>query len=114
MWRVIVTFVVVVLIIYLSYLASKYIGKGLSRSSSSTYMRLVDQITLGQDRHAAIVQVGSKFLLIGVTAGQIQVLTELTEEELLPLGPGPEDDEKMPLDFRAIMEKLGNMGNKRR
>ena len=50
MWRVIATFVAVIVIIYLSYLASKYIGKGLGRSGSSRYMRLIDQITLGQDR----------------------------------------------------------------
>ena len=65
MWRVIATFLVVVLIIYGSYLASKYIGKGLSKSSSSMYMRLIDQITMGQDRHIAIVQVGNKFFLVG-------------------------------------------------
>ena len=47
MWRVIATFVAVIVIIYLSYLASKYIGKGLGRSGSSRYMRLIDQITLG-------------------------------------------------------------------
>ena len=55
MWRVIATFFAVIAIIYLSYLASKYIGKGLGRTGSSRYMRLIDQITLGQDRHIAIM-----------------------------------------------------------
>ena len=41
MLRVIGTFIVAALIIYASYLASKYIGKGLGRGVSSRYMRLI-------------------------------------------------------------------------
>ena len=44
MLRVIGTFIVAALIIYASYLASKYIGKGLGRGVGSRYMRLIDQI----------------------------------------------------------------------
>ena len=85
MWRVIATFIAVALIIYLSYVASKYIGGSLKRSSSSRYMRLLDQVTLGQDRHIAIVQVGAKYMLVGVTAGQVSFLSELRDEELISL-----------------------------
>ena len=46
MWSAIATLIIVVLIIYGSYIASKYIGKGLAKNSSSRYMRLIDQITL--------------------------------------------------------------------
>ena len=77
MLRVIGTFIAAALIIYASYLASKYIGKGLGRGTGSRYMRLIDQITLGQDRHMAIVQIGGKYLLVGVTSGQINVLSEV-------------------------------------
>lgn len=114
MWRVIATFFVVLLIIYGSYLASKYIGKGLSKSSSSMYMRLIDQITMGQDRHIAIVQVSDKFFLVGITAGQIRVLSELQDEELFPIGPDENEGGQAALDFKAMMEKLSDLGKKRR
>lgn len=58
MWRIFATFVIVACIIYLSYLASKYVGRGMSKGSNSRYMRLIDQLSLGQDRHIAVVQVG--------------------------------------------------------
>lgn len=112
MWRVIVTFIVVILIIYGSYIASKYIGKGLSKSSSSRYMRLIDQITLGQDRHIAIIQVSGKYLLVGITAGQIGVLSELEDDELFPLAPDETDSGAKSLDFKAVMEKLSDMGKR--
>lgn len=112
MWRVIVTFIVVILIIYGSYIASKYIGKGLSKSSSSRYMRLIDQITLGQDRHIAIIQVSGKYLLVGITAGQIRVLSELEEDELFPLTSDAAGSEAKSLDFKSVMEKLSDMGKR--
>ena len=112
MWRVIATFVAVAVIIYLSYLASKYIGKGMSRAGSSQYMRLIDQITLGQDRHMAIVQVGGKYLLVGVTSGQVNVLSEIQDDNLFPLEPDTVDiGEKIP-DFKAMMEKFGGLGKR--
>lgn len=112
MWRVIATFIAVALIIYLSYIASKYIGSGLKRSSSSRYMRLLDQVTLGQDRHVAILQVGAKYLLVGVTAGQISFLSELQDEELLPLPAEETDVEIKTPDFKAMLEKLSDLGKR--
>lgn len=114
MWNVIATFFVVLLIIYGSYLVSKYIGKGLSKSSSSRYMRLIDQITMGQDRHIAIIQVSGRYLLVGITAGQIHVLSELQDEELFPLAPDEDEGGTNALDFKTMMEKLGDLGKKRR
>ena len=114
MWSVIFTFIAVVLIIYLSYLVSKYIGTGLNKSGSSRYMRLVDQITMGQDRHIAIIQVSNKFFLVGITAGQISVLSELQDEELLPLAPDISEVGANALDFKAMMDKFSDLGKKRR
>lgn len=114
MWRAIATLILVILIIYGSYLASKYLGKGLSKNSSSLYMRLIDQITMGQDRHIAIVQISGKYLLIGVTAGQISVLSELQDDELFPLAPEDTGTGIGNADFKTIMEKLSDLGRKRR
>lgn len=112
MLRVIGTFIAAALIIYASYLASKYIGKGLGKGTGSKYMRLIDQITLGQDRHIAIVQVGGKYLLIGVTSGQVNVLTDIQDEELFPLEPDIEESKEKIPDFKAMMERFGDLGKR--
>lgn len=114
MWRVIATFIIVAFIIYLSYLASKYLGKGMGRSGASRYMRMIDQLALGQDRHIAVIQVGGKYLLVGVTAGQISILSEVEDEELFPLAPEEEGEGAEPLDFRKMLGKLNDLGKKRR
>lgn len=112
MLRVIGTFIAVILIIYLSYIASKYIGRGLGKSSSSRYMRLIDQVTLGQDRHIAIIQVSQKYMLVGVTANQICFLSELKDDELFPLSPSETEDGMKTQDFKAILEKLNGFGKR--
>ena len=112
MWRVIATFIIVTFIIYLSYLASKYLSKGMGRSGSSRYMRMIDQLTLGQDRHIAVIQVGGKYLLVGVTAGQISILSEVEDEELFPLAPDEESGGSQPPDFKKILGKLNDLGKR--
>lgn len=114
MFRVVITFVAAVLIIYLSYVCSKYVGKNMNQSTASRYMSLKDQITVGQDRHIAIVQVGTKYLMVGITAGQINVLSELQEDELVPLSVPEDEAGAGKPDFKEIMEKFGNLRNKGR
>ncbi len=114
MWSMFATVVVVAFIIYLSYLASKYLGRGITKGSSSRYMRLIDQIALGQERYIAIVQVSGKYLLVGITAGQVNILSELEDEELFPLTPEDEDGAVRTPDFRGIMDRLTGPGRKRR
>ena len=95
-----------------SYLASKYLGRGMSKGSNSRYMRLIDQLTLGQDRHIAVIQVGGKYLLVGVTAGQISILSEVKDEELFPLAPEDEGGGSQPMDFRKMLGKLNDLGKR--
>lgn len=114
MLRIIFTFLAAILIIYLSYLASRYIGKGMGKLQNSRYMRLIDQITVGQDRHIAVLQVGDRYLLVGITAGQINILSEIQEEELLPLSPVSEENGKKIPDFKSFVDKLSDTAKKRR
>ncbi len=112
MWRVIATFIIVAFILYLSYLASKYIGKGMSRGGNSRYMRVIDQLMLGQDRHIAVIQVGGKYLLVGVTAGQISILSEVKDEELFPLAPEGEGGGAEVPSFGKMLGKLNDLGKR--
>ena len=65
MLSIIFTFIAAIVIIYLSYLASKYIGKGMGKLQNSRYMRLIDQIAVGQERHIAVLQVGEQISSCG-------------------------------------------------
>ncbi len=114
MWRVIITFIFAALIIYFSYVCTKYIGKGMNKRSLSSYMRVVDQIMIGQDRYIAIVQVGERYLLVGITAGQINLLSELQEKDLLMLSSNTDGTQVNAKSFKEMIEKMGNFRKKGR
>ena len=44
-------------------------------------MRLLDQLTMGADLRLVLVQVGTRYLLLGLSSNGITQLAELTAEE---------------------------------
>lgn len=101
------TLAVVVLILYLAYVVTKYIGRGVGAGARSGCMRVRDQIPLGRDRAAAIVQIGTRFFLVGITGSQISMLAELEEDELIPFQDTNTIQGKPYPDFREMIDKLG-------
>ena len=101
------TLCIVVLIIYLSYVAARLVAKGSARSGHSQYMRIVDQMPVGQGRSVSVIQVGDRYFLLGIAEKEIGMLAELEEEGLIPLqieGSGPQAP---AADFKDLMDRLG-------
>lgn len=106
------TLIVIIAVIYLSYIFSKFIGKrGFGSGNRSGYMRVLDRITLGKDSALAIVQVGEKHYLVGISSTGISVLSELDKEDLRTWKGNSETKSEFPQDFKAIMEKMKNLKN---
>lgn len=100
------TLCLVVLILYLSYVAAKFIGKSSIRGGRSRYMRMIDQMPVGQGRAVSVVQAGDRYFLIGISEKQISMLAELEEEGLVPLEmEEPVSQAGIP-DFKEIMRRL--------
>lgn len=104
----------VVLILYLSYKCSRFIavrGSGFA-GASANMMRLLSRLPLGQDKQIVLVEVGGRYLLIGVSAAGIQMLAELTEEQAGRYDTKSEITPKAP-DFREILrEGFSSLGKK--
>ena len=100
------TLCIVIVIIYLSYVAAKFVGKSPIRGGRSQYMRMIDQMPLGQSRAVSVVQVGDRYFLIGIAEKQINILAELEEEGLVPLKiEEPMNQAAIP-DFKELMRRL--------
>lgn len=105
------TLLAVILILYLAFVCTRYIGKTGKIKGSSRYIRLVDQIAVGQDRTIAVIQTGASYLLLGITSSKITVLKELDAEELKEIGNNPAEDMQFP-DFKTMMDKIGKRKRK--
>lgn len=79
-------FICVILVMGLAYFFTKHvIGNhvpvtfgGMRRSM----MHVIAQITLGRDRHVILIQVGDRYYLLGSTANEINLLSEIPAEEV--------------------------------
>lgn len=81
--------ILTVLILYLSYLFTRSLGKGIGMKRGGTCMQMLDRLPLGQDKAVAVVRTGSHYYLIGIASSQITLLAELSEEDIQKEVPAP-------------------------
>ena len=79
----IIALIAVGVILYLSYLFSRYLAVGAARINKSKYIKIVDRTVLGQDRMLLITQIGDKYYLIGSSSQTINILTEIDEKDII-------------------------------
>lgn len=108
-------------VLVLAYFVTRYLGGhglrlpgGASRGGN---MRLVDQLPLSREQKLALVQVGERWLLLGVSPNATNLLAELTAEEAAlwqeEAQTGGEGAAKPLPSFRdAFLEAVKNKGKK--
>lgn len=93
-------------VIYLSYIFSKYVAAGAGRMNGAKYMRIVDRMVLGQDKMMMIVQIGDGYYLTGVTAQNVQLIKELSGEDLIELeAVTPSMPMQQVTSFKSALQK---------
>lgn len=95
----------VVAIIVLAYLFTRYVaGRGSlgGISGGNGRFKVLARLSLGREQSVALVQAGERYLLLGVTASDIQLLKELTKEEADALC-SPPPDQPQPPSFRESL-----------
>ena len=89
--------------------AGQNMGGGLFLRSGGSRIQVLDRAAVGRDQALLVVKAGQRYLLLGCTPAGLALLAELTREEGECWNPpvSPEgSDEKRPLDFRALMQRL--------
>jgi len=102
------TLFIIVIILYLAYVCTKYIGKSARLrqfGGSSRHIAVIDQMILGQDSSVAIVKVQDRVLLLGITSDQISLLTELEDDGSFTF-PEMGTTAGQGIDFKDIIDKI--------
>lgn len=90
-------------ILYLAYITTKYIGKRYSLSGKSTRsLKIMETIGLGKDSQLAVVKIGEKYLLVGVTPQNVSLVRELDESDLTVADENEIPPEQM--DFKTALQ----------
>ena len=95
-------------ILYLSYVATKYLANRLSPTGrGGKNLKVVETLGISKDTSLLIVKAGEKMLLIGTTANSVSLVTELSPDEL------DFSDEKQAPQTMSFAEALKININKR-
>jgi len=79
--KVIYIVIVFAMVLGISYYFSKFIGKKIAKQNK--HMKIVDTLTLGNDRYLHIVSIYNKFYLISNSQKGLFLIDKLTDEELI-------------------------------
>ena len=66
------------------YAFSKYAAKKINTFSNSQNIKILEKVPLSQDKGLALAQICGKYYLIGFSSQSIEILQELSADELKP------------------------------
>lgn len=93
-------------ILYLSYFVSKKLGAGMMQTGNARNIKILERAYLDRDKSIAIVRVGEKEYLLGISQENVTLLEKLEEGQL----EYAEDEEEEPsaAQFASIIKsRLG-------
>ena len=103
------TLLIIIAILFLTYIVTKYIGNrmgaGRYAGGVSHYLGIVDRMFLGQEISVALIRVSERIFLVGITNDNINLLTEIKEEELTELSL-PEVENSAGAANKDMMDRL--------
>lgn len=92
-------------VLAITYFTTKWIAGYQKGAMCNKNIRIVETFRVNNNKFIQIIQIGEKYLAISVCKDTINVLTELTEEQLTWL-PSQEEKSATTPDFQEIFEKL--------
>ena len=112
-WMVIQTILALCLILALAWGMIRLFGGRMRGRLQGRYIRVLDEVTLGPNRGVAVVEIGGKALIVGVTDHQISMLGELTDsqalEEMIAASLDTYESPGSPVTFwRLVKDRLSS------
>lgn len=97
-------FVIIGIILYLSYVFTRYVGVKTMGRGTSRYMKTVDVLPISQERSVIIIEVSKKFYMLGMSEGGIQLLKEFDAAPDV-INPDVELDGTFKASFMDVIAK---------
>lgn len=86
------------LVLVAAYYATRLVAKGYTPTIMGGNMRVLERISLGQDRQLLIVSVGERRLLLGSSQKGVELICDITDQPL------SYPDTPAPTDFSGILK----------
>ncbi len=101
----IVLVIVFLLIIAGAYFSSKFLSVKSAGFMKGKYMQVKERLPLGRDKHLLLVQAGTRYFVVGVTAQTMQLLGTVEEGELTLIPQADQQKQVFP-SFSDLLMKM--------
>ena len=102
--EIISSILIVIGVLILAYLSSKYIGKMNLKQANSKHMQIIERVFINQDKTLMIVKIFQKYYVVSSTNQSISLLFELSLEEVEELNISNQSVEAF--SFKTILDKI--------
>lgn len=92
-------------IIFLIYLFFKYGGDKLQEIQNGRYMKVMDRMPLNKENSLLIVKIGNKGYVMSSTQGRVDILMEITDNELKEIEKQKVNDIKKYESIKDLITK---------
>ncbi len=106
----------VLLIIFLAYWGTKWIAKRYNRLSSGKYMRILERVSLGQDKCLLLVEMAGKIFFLGVGPQGVDTIEVFQKDQIAEMAAIDEGGGTFPHLMTEMIKKqspFGSRGRKR-
>jgi len=101
-------------ILFLAYVAAKYVGKKAAGAMKSKHMQVVEQISLGLDKRLILVRVGTDYFLFLSGKREFKMVARVTPDTTAELEHNEDKTSDEPVfDFRRILNKYINKNDEK-
>lgn len=111
--QLITVLVIFVFVLIITYFTTRWMAGIQKGRSFNKNLRIIETISVGNNKMVSIVQVGEKYLVVSIGKDEVHYLTELKQEELRDLSfmnPDSQNDKQDPFAeiFGRLKEKYDN------
>lgn len=112
-WDFIKLVIILAVIIGVAWSLIRLFGKQVSRKMEGTWLRVADEVVLGQNRGIVLCEIGEKLYALGVTDHNISFLFEVNNPKLLEeVAQGTQRMDEPQGGFQDVRDKLETIINR--
>ncbi|MFA9463825.1 MAG: flagellar biosynthetic protein FliO [Velocimicrobium sp.] len=98
-------FILFLLILVAAYFTSKWIGKANFLQQANKNIQVIETFRLNQSKYIQIVKIGEKYIALGISKDHMEMLAELSEDEL-NIAPFSPNNATANMDFKDVLAKI--------
>lgn len=95
------------LVVFLAYLSSKWVARFQNAKTPKKNIKVIERYFVRNGQAIEIIQIGNRYIAIGIGKNEISYLTELEEEQLQQTGP------EKPFQWEDVWLAVKNLKNKK-